>query len=778
MPDDRWIKAKEIFLSAIDRPHGERHSFIADASDGDVRLIDEVESLLASHDECVDFIEEPACSFSSLTGDGSALAGRQFGRYRIVREIGHGGMGAVFLADRIDGEFTQRVALKLMRPGIGTTEVRKRFLHERQILADLEHPYIARLIDGGTTDDGTPFIVMEYVDGTPITEYAATLSLNERLRLFQRVCDAVAYAHRNLIVHRDLKPSNIFITSDGSPKLLDFGIAKLLDAADHTLTNLGAFTPDYASPEQLDGRAVTTASDVYSLGVLLYELLTGASPYRFETRSPEEVLRVIRDEPPIRPSTVAKLIGRVDPASLAGDIGNIVLYALRKEPERRYSSVEQFAADIDRYLGNLPVIARDDTAGYRASRFIKRHRFGVAAAAVIVITLVLGIIATAWQARAANRERDAAEAERARAERINAFLQQMLSYSNQSWSSSAATGQKRDVTINEMLDDIAPRIDRDLADQPDMRARIFHTIGAAYNSQGRYGDAERYLRESVRLARASFGATDPQTLDAMAALGETLFQTGKYDEGEQLFAASIDAITARASAEAKDKYRLAAALHGLGSLKTMRGDAEPAIPIMREASATAEDAGLTGRDRGLLAEIKLNLAASLISTGELDESEALLRSSLAIFRELPGDPRWEMGVTLTRLGDCLVRKGRYDEGETMLIEGDRIYRETLGPASHYVARNLNIRALAALTQGDWAKAASLSREALDVLGRITPSPELIRARALFTLGEAVCGERRVTEGSARLREALSIYRESNDVEVSNVLAALAKCTKS
>lgn len=762
MADDHWQKAKSVFLSAIEQPAVERGRFVAEGCLGDPALIEEVESLLASHYECEDFIEEPA---SSLLGNGSLLAGKQFGRYTIVREIGHGGMGAVFLAERADGEFKQRVALKLMRPGIDV-EVRRRFLHERQILAGLEHPYIARLIDGGTTDDGVPFIVMEYVDGTPITKYAANLSLNEKLRLFQKVCDAVAYAHRNLVIHRDLKPSNIFVTADGSPKLLDFGIAKLLDAnAGLTVTNVGAFTPDYASPEQLDGRSITTASDVYSLGVLLYELLTGRSPYRFETRSTEEVLRVIRNDPPVRPTGVSR------------DLENVVLHALRKEPERRYTSVEQFAGDIDRYLGNLPVVAREDTVGYRTSRFIKRHRLGVAAATLVIVTLVLGIVATAWQASVASSQRDTAEAERAKAERINKFLQEMLSYSNQSWSSSAATGQKRDVTINEMLDDIAPRLDVELADQPDMRVRIFHTIGAAYNSQGRYDAAETYLNQALTLSRQLNGETHVETLDILAALGETMFQTGKPAECEAIYSQLVAIMRPGEGTIENGKYRLAAALHGLGSGKIMKGEGAAAIPIMREAAATAESAFLTGKQRGLLAEIKLNLAAALLATGELDESETQLRGSLAIFRAMPGDPRWEMGVTLTRLGDCLVRKGAYDEGEALLDEGADIYRKTLGDSSHYLARNFNVKALSALTREQFHDAESLSRQSLDIADRISPQPQLVRARSLFTLGTVLCKTKRPAEGLTFLRQSFDLYRGNGDAEAAAVTNALQACSR-
>jgi serine/threonine-protein kinase len=461
---------------------------------------------------------------------------------------------------------------------------------------------------------------------------------------------------------------------------------------------------------------------------------------------------------------------------LAGDLDTITLHALRKEPERRYSSVEQFAADIDRYVGNMPVVAREDSVGYRTSRFVRRHRYGVAAAAVVILTLVLGIVTTAWQARVASRQRDAAEAERAKAERINKFLQEMLSYSNQSWTSSVSTGQKRDITINEMLDDIGPRLDTELADQPEMRSRIFYTIGSAYNSQGRYDTAEQYLRKALDLARPLYGETSTETMDILAALGETTFQTGRPDEGEKIYAELVDIMRRREATIENGKYRLAAALHGLGSERLMKGDAAGAIPVMRDAAATAAAAQLPGNERGLLAEIKLNLAGALIATGELNESETLLRESLAIFRELPGDPRWEMGVTLTRLGDCLVRKGEYAEGEAMLLEGEQIYLKTLGPSSHYLARNYNIRALAGLNQNEFLQAKTKSRQSLDILGKLSPQPETVRARALFTLGIALCKTKRSSEGTQLLREALALYQRNNAAEANDVATSLLECS--
>ncbi len=784
MADGRWKKAKELFLAALERPADQREEFLHAECGGDTALFEEVSSLLASHAEAEGFIERPAFSVYDAFPEGSALIGKTIGSYCVVSEIGHGGMGSVFLAERTDGEFRQQVAVKLVRAGVDTADVRRRFLHERQILADLEHPFIARLIGGGTTDDGLPYLLMEYVRGRPITLYVRTLPLNERLQLFRKVCEAVAYAHRSLVIHRDLKPSNIFITEDGQPKLLDFGIAKLLDdsgAGGQTLTNVGAFTPDYASPEQIKGGPITTASDVYSLGVLLYELLTGRSPYRFQTRSPDELIRVICDSPPTSPSRSfdAGETGEfVRPSDLTGDLENIVLLALRKEPERRYSSVEQFSADIQRYLDGLPVIAREDTLGYRASKFVKRHRYRVALAGALVLALLGGILATAWQARVARQERDAATAERLKAERMNEFLQEMLSYSNQSWSS-AAGGQSRDVTINQMLDEIAPKIESELADQPDMRARMLRTIANAYNSQGRYAAAEQYLRDALAIQTELYGETHHETLVTKDELGESLFQLGKLDDAIALYDQLVAILRAKDSGglPSGERYLLASALHGLGSTFVMKGQTDQAINLLREASATVSSLDLAQNELGLAAEIKLNLGAALLSKGDLSQSETLLRESLAVFRSLRGDPRWETGVVLSKLGECLVRQKKFGEASALLNEGERVYANTIGEANNYLARNLNYQALGALEQNDPANAEKLGRRALNIATRSETPVDTVKARTMLTLGIALCRMKRRTEGRTYLAQSADIYLRANAPEAQEATIEARTCQK-
>jgi serine/threonine protein kinase/tetratricopeptide (TPR) repeat protein len=429
MTSERWERLASLFDEARAVPQEQRSAFLDVACAGDDSMRAEVERLLAAHDRAGDFIASPAIAriTGSTSGDNDpAVVGQTFGPYRVLREIARGGMGAVYLAERVDGEFERRVALKLIKRGMDTDLVLQRFRAERQILATLEHPNIARLLDGGSTDDGRPYFIMEYIEGQPIDEYADAnrLSIRERLALFLEVCSAVEYAHRHLVVHRDIKPANVLVTTDGVPKLLDFGIAKVLDSNDDqstgTITAVRLLTPEYASPEQVEGRRATVTSDVYSLGVVLYRLLTGQSPYRLDSHDPMTVADAVRTHDPERPSTaVSQTTSTIDRRvrhldedraratnagsiarlrqELRGDLDTIVLMALRKEPDRRYRSVADFADDLGRHLGGQPVRARRDRLGYRAAKFLRRNRTPVLASTIAVATLVLGVGIAAWR---------------------------------------------------------------------------------------------------------------------------------------------------------------------------------------------------------------------------------------------------------------------------------------------------------------------------------------------------------------------------------------------
>jgi non-specific serine/threonine protein kinase/serine/threonine-protein kinase len=438
MTPEEWHKIKTVLQTALELPPEARGDFLDSECVGQVSVRSEVESLLRAHEQDQAFLEQPAAvdaeEFAARTAP-PARIGQRLGPYKLLEEIGEGGMGAVYRAVRADGLYDKQVAIKLLRSGLSTEFFASRFRDERQILAGLEHPNIARLLDGGVTEEGLPYVVLEFVPGVPIDEYYSRhdLSITERLKLFRTVCSAVQYAHQNLVVHRDLKPGNILVTEDGIPKLLDFGIAKILDpqqeeaGRDRTLTVMRIMTPDFASPEQVRGDSITTATDVYSLGVILYVLLTGQRPYRLSSTSPHEIIKVICDTDPKKPSTAAARFDKGENAlkeqalagagertalnskrqklgrALKGDLDNIVLKALRKEPERRYATVEQFSEDVRRHLEHLPVIARKDTPGYRASKFVLRHKAGVAAAVVVALTLLVALVITIREERIAQR---------------------------------------------------------------------------------------------------------------------------------------------------------------------------------------------------------------------------------------------------------------------------------------------------------------------------------------------------------------------------------------
>jgi serine/threonine protein kinase len=443
MTPERYREIKEIVGAVIDCEPAQREAMLAEACRDDQPLRVQVDKLLKRERPAVDFMEEsPFDGFPSLHDEeGPSLTDRLIGPYRILKEIGRGGMGAVYLAVREDLQYQRNVAIKFMKRGMDTDSILRRFRNEQQILANLNHPNIAGLYSGGATADGLPYFVMEYVEGLPIDQYcdAHRLSTEERLKLFRTICLAAQYAHQNLVVHRDIKPSNILVTAEGVPKLLDFGIGKLLhpdlphQTIEATATNLRVMTPEYASPEQVRGGSVTTSTDVYSLGVVLYELLTGQRPHKFRSRQPADIVQAICIKEPEKPSQAVSrrrsVVGRkqkdegqltadsgrrTKPALrnaklLRGDLDNIVLKALRKEPQRRYASVEQLSEDLRRHLEGLPVIARNDTLKYRTSKFIRRNRIGVAAAAIVALALVGGIIATAWEAHVAHAQRAKAE---------------------------------------------------------------------------------------------------------------------------------------------------------------------------------------------------------------------------------------------------------------------------------------------------------------------------------------------------------------------------------
>jgi serine/threonine protein kinase len=564
-----WEQIKQIFQEAIELPPRERATFLDRVTGANGELRGEVESLLLADKEAGDFIAEPALVEAGLAGvDDAELTreisciGRHIGHYEVERELGRGGMGVVYLAARADAQFEKHVAIKVIKRGMDTEAILRRFVTERQILANLEHPNIARFLDGGTTDDSLPYFVMEYVDGESITKYCDSnkLNTNERLQLLQKVCAAVQHAHQNLIVHRDIKPSNILVIPDGTPKLLDFGVAKLLDPSvgevtEETASAFRLMTPEYASPEQLRGLPINTATDVYNLGIVLYELLSGHRPFQFRSRSPEEIVRELLSEEPEKPSLAAtrkrEEVETLGPSSLQsatrnskflrGDLDNIILKALRKDRDRRYASVQEFLEDIRRHLAGLPVGARPDTLSYRAGKFIHRHRAGVVAAALILITLLSATIITSRQARIARSERATSERRFAEEKRFaNSLLNEVQTSLKDIPNAAPAQRILADKSL-EHLNIVA----RDAGDDPALLgelARAYINVGylQAWTLQDNPAALLSY-QEAIDLARKST-TLDPRSFsvkrvlgDALATRIESLTLLGRYEEALQTF---------------------------------------------------------------------------------------------------------------------------------------------------------------------------------------------------------------------------------------------------
>jgi serine/threonine-protein kinase len=533
MDAERRARADAVFTEALDLEASAREACVRERCGEDHELADLVLRLLADAESDDDaflspgrLLEGPLWQRASAALESGGIGpGSSVGAWTVVRELGAGGMATVYLVRRREAEFSQQAALKLIKRGIDTDEVAHRFRQERQILASLDHPNVARLLDGGVSEDGRPYFVMEYVDGPPVDRWCEEqrATIEKRLALFLDVARAVEQAHRRLVVHRDLKPGNVLVDPRGDVKLLDFGIAKLLDPlaaaeAPATRTAVRVMTPEYASPEQVRGEPVTTASDVYQLGLLLYELLTRRRAHQVEGGSLTDIERVVCRQIPVPPGAI---VGK-----LRGDLDTIVMKALAKEPDARYASVTALIEDVTRHLEGLPVKARRPTVAYRVHRFVRRHALAVAAAAVVLVSLVAGLSATLWQARVAARERDNARREAATAGRVSEFLIETFEI--------ADPGEARGntVTAREVLDSGTRRIGL-LDDEPEIQSTMKDVMGRVYQSLGLYDPAHTLLTESLTMRRAASSTPDPRVADSLDHVGMLWIAKGKYDEAEK-----------------------------------------------------------------------------------------------------------------------------------------------------------------------------------------------------------------------------------------------------
>ena len=662
MSSGRWQKINDLFHEAVNRDPEERAVFLADACGDDLELLADVERLVSSHERAGEFIQpRHLAQIMELLPDRELLPvqGQQFGNYKILQELGRGGMGAVYLAERADDQFEKYVAIKIIKRGMDTDAVVRHFQIERQILASLEHPNIARLLDASTTESGVPYFIMEYIDGLPIDVYCdrSSLSLTERLKLFREICAAVSYAHRHLVVHRDLKPSNIVVTSDGMPKLLDFGIAKILEPGSDipkATTGLHLMTPEYASPEQARGLPVTTVSDVYSLGVVLYELLTGQLPYRFKSRATDDILQAISSSHAPRPSTVVdKLdtsnstdqrktnnspsrtrgnVSRIMGRQLRGDLDNVVLKAISKEPERRYQSVEQLSADVQRHLDGLPVSARKDTFTYRVTKFVGRNRTAVAIAALLILSLGIGVFATVWQA---NKARVAQQRAERRFNDVRKLANAVLFDYHDAIRNLPGSTPVRERLLKDALaylDSLAgeaaddPGLQRELAIAYD---RVGDVLGEPYSANlgDRSGAMNSYLK-AMRIREALL-ATDPKDLKNLRDLAESHKKIGWQLTGTNETAAGLEHLRqavmlyeqamTRQPADREMQRGLARAYDLVGSTLEDRGDLVGALENETRALHLIEELlAATPNDKSLLRSLSIaheNIGRSLFFKG-------------------------------------------------------------------------------------------------------------------------------------------------------------------
>jgi eukaryotic-like serine/threonine-protein kinase len=763
---------QEILAELLDAAPAEREALIAQRCAGRDELIDDVRSLLAAADGADAYFErvsrDAGAPLGRRGGGDDAAVGRMFGPYRLDRLIGVGGMGAVYRAERADDLYRMRVAVKLLPPGFATEGMRRRFTAERRILARLQHPGIAALLDGGVSEDGVPFFVMEYVDGLPIDCFCDErgLATDARLRLFQQVCSAVEYAHRNLVVHRDLKPSNILVTADGEVKLLDFGVAVLLendaDAGDNPLTELHGrpFTPAYASPEQIRGEALTTAADVYSLGVLLYQLLAGRRPYEVTGLPPLRVEQVVCEELPPAPSeavtTLEPVTARADRVGLSrrlrGDLDTIVMTALQKDPARRYASVLTLAEDIERHLTARPVLARPDSFGYRASRFVARNRYFVGAGALVAV-LLIGFAAlatyTAVSAGARNAliaaERDRAQRETEKAEAVSSFLVGLFGSNDPD----VAAGESQ--TAFQILEQ-GERNAAELASQPAVHARVLDVVAQVYTRLGEYERAESLFRQAAALLRAEPGVNAGEIAAPLSRLGDLLRRRGQLDEAVALLDEAIGLAEL-----AGDTILLANGLNDLGLARYDQGDFAEAERLHRRALELRSSAYGSRHNRTATSLQNLALAVAQLNRGS--EAEALYREALVIYRETLGGEHTEVATTLTSLGRSLSERGEFEEAIPLLSEALRINRSRLGNGHPHVALVLNDLGSVRARQGRFEEAETIFRDALELREQALGASHPYVATSLNNLAFTMVQQGRLDDALPLRRRAYGMARE-------------------
>jgi serine/threonine-protein kinase len=754
MDPARWERIQALFHAAADLPAGDQRAFLAEAAD-DPDLIAQVRSLLsedARGDSLLDR-DRAAVARQLLDAPASALPSTRFGPYRITGLLGEGGMGVVYLGERDD--LGSVAAIKILRDAWLSPARRDRFQSEQRTLAQLNHPAIARLYDADALPDGTPWIAMEYVDGVPLTDYCERrgASTAERLRLFRTVCEAVQHAHRQLVIHRDLKPSNILVTADGGVKLLDFGIAKQLESvdlpADQTQTGLRLLTPAYAAPEQIRGGRVGIYTDVYALGVILYQLLTGRLPYDLAERTPEEAARIITEEAPERPSTAGRPPGdssqahpRAASRSAWADLDVLCLTAMHKDPQRRYRTVEALLRDVDHFLNGEPLEARPDTLGYRFGKFVRRNRVPVTATAITLVSVAALVV---FYTVRLTRARNEAVAEAARTQRIQRFMLNLFQGGDES------TGPADSLRVVTVIDRGLQEA-QTLAGDPAVQAELNETLGILYQQLGNFVRADSLLAAALADRRTRLGPGHPDVARSLVAQGELRTRQSRYEEAEHLIREAL-AIDQRELSPGHPAT--AAATAALGRVLQERGRYDEAIPVIESAlrlqaardTLSAEYAAVLG-----------DLANTHFLAGHYDQADTLHRRALTMNRRLYGDRHPHVADDLADLGEIQQMLGRYAGAESYFQQALDIARSWYGEDHPETASYLTMLGRSLLFQNKFDSAKVALEQALAIqehaYGPVHPKV----AEAVNELGSLAWQLDRYDEAEARFQRVLDIYR--------------------
>jgi serine/threonine-protein kinase len=765
---------KEVVDTALTYSGKERDTYLKTVFEEKPDIVDEVKEMLSLIEESqrMHFMESVRSDgemlISELGSDkaeystADSFIGRKIGRYQVTELIDVGGMGMVFKGERADGEFSQQVAIKLLRKGLDTDENIQRFKIEREILSSLNHPNIAQIYDGGITDEGLPYLVMELIDGSPIDVYCnrKNFSVKDRIRLFRQICQTVDYAHKNLVIHRDLKAPNIFVTKSGTIKILDFGIAKLLDRTHpdmdllETLPGRKIWTPQYASPEQIKGEHVTTSTDVYSLGVLLHFLLTDSYPIDFTDKSIREVEEMILGDDPIPPSRSLLSSSRLTDIALSRsttsanlirilktDLDYLVLKSLRKEPGQRYDSVSRLIEELDRYEDGLPLMAKAESARYRMTKFIKRHRSKLAAALVFVVTITGLSIMYAWNI---THERNIAETERSKAEQVADFLTSLFSAGN------PVNAQGEMLTAADLLDLGVERID-DLSDQPLVQAEMLYTIGSSFRGMVMPKKAAPILERALNLQREHLPADHPDIAFTLNALGSVHWSVDEDEEAEPYLR---EALEMRRRLHGSTHPDVFTSLNNYALVLKDLGQLDEAEQIYRENLEARK--AYYGPVHSKVTYSLNNLAFLLVERGKLEEAERYYREGLDAVRSIQGDDHSDAAIFLNNLGSLLQRQGKLDEAEVMLRESIRIRERVYGENHGNVARALNglVNVLKDKQQYDAAEEAAL--RSLQIVKSAHTEDHNNVATGLEILGQLYWQSSRLDKAEEYLSDALQM----------------------